>query len=162
MDVPVAGRATPAPAGYGRGMPSDFALKMMNLVHRTGIRLSFGRIGWRVRQMPVVELTTVGRRTGLPRTVLLTSPLQLGATYLVVASRGGDDEPPSWLGNLRAHPKVSVSVGGAPKEAMTARVATPQERADFWPRIVAAQPFYGDYQKSTTRQIALVLLEPDA
>lgn len=142
-------------------MPSDFTLKMMNLLHRTGIRLSFGRVGWSAMEMPVVELTTVGRKTGKPRTVLLTSPLQFGTTHVVVASRGGDDQPPLWLGNLRAEPAVLVSIKGAPRVAMTARVATPVERADYWPpRIVAAHTFYGGYQKNTTREIALVLLEP--
>lgn len=131
------------------------------MAHRTGIRLSFGRLGWRLNQMPVVELTTVGRKTGRPRTVLLTSPLQWGATVVVVASRGGDDQPPSWLGNLRAHPAVSVSVGGKTRVAMTARVASREERAELWPRIVAAQPVYGGYQKNTSREIALVLLEPN-
>jgi deazaflavin-dependent oxidoreductase (nitroreductase family) len=142
-------------------MPSDFAFKLTNWWHRAGIGLTFGKVGWSARKMPVVALTTIGRRTGKSRTVMLTSPLQLGTTHVVVASRGGDDQPPLWLGNLRAHPTVQVSVQGAPAVPMTARVATPAERADYWPRIVAAQPAYGGYQQRTTREIALVLLQPD-
>ena len=142
------------------GVPSDLALKLMNGVHRAAIRLSFGKLGWSAMDMPVLELTTVGRRTGQPRTVLLTSPLQRGTTFVVVASRGGDDQPPAWLGNLIAQPQVQVAVGGRPKQAMHARVATAAERAELWPKVIADHSLYGGYQRKTTREIALVLLEP--
>lgn len=141
-------------------VPSDIALKLMNAVHRAAIRLSFGKLGWSAMDMPVLELTTVGRKTGQPRTVLLTSPLQQGATYVVVASRGGDDQPPAWLGNLIAQPAVQVTVGGGPKLSMHARVATAAERAELWPKVIADHTLYGGYQSKTSREIALVLLEP--
>lgn len=141
-------------------MPSDLALKLMNAAHRAAIKLSFGKLGWSAMDMPVLQLTTVGRRTGQPRTVLLTSPLQQGATYVVVASRGGDDRPPAWLGNLVAHAEVQVAVGGGPQRPMHARVATAAERAELWPKVVADHTFYGGYQDKTDREIALVLLEP--
>ncbi len=112
-------------------------------------------------KMPVVELTTIGRKTGKSRTVLLTSPIQIGSTYVVVASRGGDDTPPAWLGNLVANPDVQVSFDGRTTVNARARVASPAERAQWWPKVVADHAFYGDYQKSTTREIALVVLEPD-
>lgn len=141
-------------------MPADLALKLMNAVHRAAIRLSFGKLGWSAMDMPVLELTTTGRKTGQPRTVLLTSPLQQGETYVVVASRGGDDQPPAWLGNLVANPAVQVAIGGGPKQPMHARVATPAERSDMWPKVIADHTMYGGYQRKTSREIALVLLEP--
>ena len=141
-------------------MPSDLALKLMNAAHRAAIRLSFGKVGWSALDMPVLELTTVGRKTGHPRTVLLTSPLRQGSTYVVVASRGGDDRPPAWLGNLIAHPAVQVAVGGGAQQPMHARVATAAERAELWPKVTTDHSFYGGYQRKTTREIALVLLEP--
>ena len=143
-------------------MPSDVALKLMNAAHRAAIAVSFGRLGWSAMDMPVLELTTVGRRTGRPRTVLLTSPLQLGSTYVVVASRGGDDKAPAWLGNLVAQPEVQVAVKGGPPRVMHARVTTAAERAELWPKVVADHSLYDGYQKSTSREIALVLLEPAA
>src|SRR5664279_3623298 len=73
------------------GMPSDFALKTMNAVHRSLLKISGGRAGWNVSNMPVLELTTTGRKSGQPRAVMLTSPLQEGNVLVVVASRGGDD-----------------------------------------------------------------------
>lgn len=142
-------------------MPSDLSLKAMNAVHRMAQWFSFGKLGWTAMKMPVVELTTVGRKSGKQRTVLLTSPLQFGSTHVVVASRGGDDKPPAWLGNLVANPDVQVSFAGRSEVHARARVATAAERAQWWPQVVEKYAFYGDYQKATTREIALVVLEPD-
>lgn len=141
-------------------MPSDRALKTMNAVHRALLAVSFGKIGWSAAGMPVLELTTTGRSSGLPRTCLLTSPLQLGDVYVIVASRGGDDHHPAWYLNLCATPTVSVAIGGASPEPRRARVATPDERAELWPRIAAKYRNYAGYQARTSREIPLVLLEP--
>lgn len=142
------------------GMPSNRSLKAMNALNRMGQRLTGGRYGWEFGGMPVLELTTTGRKSGTKRTTLLTSPLQVGTSYLVVASRGGDDTHPAWFLNLRDDPKVSVSVGGRVTQLMTARVATPDERAELWPRITAGHPNYAGYQKRTEREIPLVFLTP--
>ncbi|MDS0140453.1 MULTISPECIES: nitroreductase/quinone reductase family protein [unclassified Amycolatopsis] len=140
-------------------MPSDFALKTMNAVHRGLIKLTGGRVGWQVA-MPVLELTTVGRKSGQPRSVLLTSPHQDGDTWVVVASRGGDDTHPAWFLNLRDHPDVEVSLKGGPKQPMRARVADAEERARLWPKITADFKNYAQYQTKTEREIPLVFLEP--
>ncbi|EOD65226.1 nitroreductase/quinone reductase family protein [Amycolatopsis vancoresmycina] len=140
-------------------MPSDLALKTMNAVHRGLIKLTGGRVGWQVA-MPVLELTTVGRKSGQPRTVLLTSPHQDGGTYVVVASRGGDDVHPAWFLNLRDNPDVEVSIKGGPKQPMRARVADAGERAQLWPKITADFKNYAQYQTKTEREIPLVFLEP--
>ena len=141
-------------------MPSDFQLKTMNTIHRGVLKISGGRLGWRAGQMPVVELTTTGRKTGQPRTVMLTSPVQEGSTIVIVASRGGDDHHPAWFLNLRDHPEVQVSTGGQPRRTMRARVATADERAALWPRVTAAYKGYANYQTKTDREIPLVLLQP--
>jgi deazaflavin-dependent oxidoreductase (nitroreductase family) len=142
-------------------VPSDRALKAMNALNRMAQRLSGGRLGWMLRGMPVIELTTTGRKSGRKRTTLLTSPLQLGDGFLVVASRGGDDTHPAWFLNLREDPRVVVGVGGRPARPMTARVATASERAELWPRVIAGHPHYAGYQERTAREIPLVLLVPD-
>jgi deazaflavin-dependent oxidoreductase (nitroreductase family) len=142
-------------------MPSDFVLKSMNALHRCVLTVSFGHLGWRAGNMPVVELTTIGRKSGARRTVLLTSPVQEGDTYVVVASRGGDDQHPAWFLNLRDNPDVEVVTDGK-RRKMHARVATPEERARLWPTVTAGHKNYADYQTKTTREIPLVLLEPVA
>jgi deazaflavin-dependent oxidoreductase (nitroreductase family) len=141
-------------------MPSDLMLKTMNGVHRVLLKASFGKFGWEASNMPVLELTTTGRKSGQPRSVMLTSPVQEGATIVVVASRGGDDTHPAWFLNLRDNPDVEVAYKGAPKKRMHARVASPDERARLWPLVIADHKNYAGYQTKTTREIPLVLLEP--
>ena len=141
-------------------MPSDLQLKAMNTIHRALLAISFGRLGWRAGGMPVLELTTTGRKSGQPRTVMLTSPVQEGDAIVIVASRGGDDQHPAWFLNLRDHPDVEVAFAGKPKRSMHARVATPEERAALWPRVTAGYKGYANYQTKTDREIPLVLLEP--
>ncbi len=140
-------------------MPSDLQLKTMNAIHRGLLKISGGRLMARAGGMPVLELTTKGRKTGHARTVMLTSPVQEGDAFVVVASRGGDDQHPAWFLNLRDDPNVEVALAGKPKQAMRARVATPAERAELWPRVTAAYKGYANYQTKTDREIPLVLLE---
>jgi deazaflavin-dependent oxidoreductase (nitroreductase family) len=143
-------------------VPSDFSLKTMNTIHRAMLKVSGGRLGWEAWKMPVLELTTTGRQSGKPRSVMLTSPLQEGDTYVVVASRGGDDHHPAWFLNLRDDPAVEVAVKGGPRQSMTATVASADERARLWPLVVADHDNYAGYQKKTDREIPLILLTPKA
>lgn len=141
-------------------MPSDLVLKTMNTMHRATIALSFGKLGWNAGGMPVLELTTTGRKSGERRTCMLTSPIRLGDSMVIVASRGGDDHHPAWFLNLQADPHVDVAIGGKAAVPMVARVATTEERADLWPQIVAKYRNYGGYQQRTEREIPLVVLTP--
>jgi deazaflavin-dependent oxidoreductase (nitroreductase family) len=141
-------------------MTSDIGFKAMNAIHRLLLKVSGGRAGWTAMQMPVLELTTTGRKSGQPRSVMLTSPLQEGPVLVVVASRGGDDHAPAWLLNLQENPDVGVSLQGQPTRRMNARVASRDERERLWPLVVADHKNYAGYQTKTTREIPLVLLEP--
>jgi deazaflavin-dependent oxidoreductase (nitroreductase family) len=143
-------------------VPSDLALKTMNRVHRIVLGATGGRLGWTASGMPVIELTTMGRRSGQPRATMLTSPYQEGSTIVIVASRGGDDHHPAWYLNLRDHPEVSVSVGGKPAQRMRADIADAQDRARLWPLITADHRNYAGYQRKTKREIPVVLLRPIA
>ena len=139
-------------------MPSDFQLKTMNAVHRAILGVTRGRKGWSLGKMPVLQLTTVGRKSGASRTVMLTSPLQENNAVVIVASRGGDDHHPAWFLNLRDNPRVEVAYMGNPKKTMTARVATSDERARMWPLVAAKYKGYAGYQTKTKREIPLVIL----
>jgi deazaflavin-dependent oxidoreductase (nitroreductase family) len=132
----------------------------MNTVHRVILKASFGKLGWSAGGMTVLELTTTGRKSGQPRSVMLTSPLREGEGYVVVASRGGDDHHPAWFLNLRDDPAVEVAVGGRPRVPMRARVATPEERDRMWPVVTRTYKGYAGYQAKTDREIPLVVLEP--
>ena len=71
-------------------MPSDLGFKTLNAVHGAVKKLSGGRIGWRAGGMPVLELTTTGRRSGEKRSTMLTIPWQDDRSIAVVASRAGE------------------------------------------------------------------------
>jgi deazaflavin-dependent oxidoreductase (nitroreductase family) len=140
-------------------MPSDGFLKAMNGVHKGLLRLSGGRLGWSFDDMPVLELTTTGRRSGQPRSVMLTSPHSDGDRIVIVASKGGEDTHPAWLLNLRENPQVVVSMKGAPDVPMLASVASREERERLWPIVAEKYANYAGYQAKTDREIPLVLLE---
>ena len=102
-------------------------------------------------------LTTTGRKSGQQR----KSPLiyqKYGDDYLVVASKGGADEPPAWYLNLEANPEVQVQVLGD-KFTAHARTADGEEKPAMWEVMAKAWPAYNDYQKKTSRQIPVVVLE---
>jgi deazaflavin-dependent oxidoreductase (nitroreductase family) len=101
-------------------------------------------------------LTTVGRRSGARRRTALYYGRD-GDDYLLVASRGGDPNHPSWYLNLDANPEVEVQVGG---EVFTARARTVEgaARARLWQRMVETFPRYAEYQEHTTRRLPVVVL----
>ena len=140
-------------------MPNDLILKLVNAVHRPLFQLSKGKIMGKGLGMPVLVLTTTGRKSGNTRSTMLTSPLQVGEQVVIVASRGGDDRHPDWYLNLEANPKVEVEMGGATRP-MTARVADETERAELWPQIIAAHDNYAGYQAKTDRAIPVIVLTP--
>ena len=141
-------------------MPSDTYLKFANAAHKALLKASFGRIGWQAGPMPVLELITTGRKTGKPRSVMLTSPHQDGDSLLIVASRGGDDHHPAWYLNLSENPEVEVSTKEGTRREMKARIVTDDQHAELWPKVVETYKGYGGYQEKTERKIPLVYLDP--
>jgi deazaflavin-dependent oxidoreductase (nitroreductase family) len=109
------------------------------------------------RGSPTLLLTTIGRRSGQPR----TTPLIYGRSgddYLIVASDGGADAPPAWYVNLKEDPEVEVQVLGDRFRAR-ARDATPEEKPEMWREMVSHWPPYDSYQERTEREIPVVVLE---
>ena len=133
--------------------------KAVNVVHRTVYNVSGGRIGGSGLGMPVVILTTIGRKSGQPRTTMLTAPVAEEDRVVVVASWGGDDRHPQWFRNVEANPDVELTLRNK-KRKMRAHVATPEERAELWPRITKDHANYAGYQRRTEREIPLVIIEP--
>ena len=140
-------------------MPSDFQLKLVNAIHRPLFQLSKGKIAGKGLGMPVLVLTTTGRKSGEPRSTMLTTPLQIDDKVVIVASRGGDDRHPDWFLNLCANPQVEVEMGGS-KRSMTAHIADDTEKADLWPKIIGLHANYAGYQKKTDRDIPVIVLTP--
>ncbi len=109
--------------------------------------------------MPVLLLTTTGRRSGKPRTTPLTF-FRDGANLVVIASNGGADRPPDWSLNLQQNPRAVVKIG-TDELTVQARTASPEERERLWVGITATYSGYARYQEKTARQIPVLILTPD-
>lgn len=107
-------------------------------------------------RVPCLLLTTIGQRSGQKR----TSPLVYGKIdeeYIVIGSKGGADTHPRWYYNVRANPAVEVQVGKAIFRGL-AHIAKGEERERIWAQMVRDFPFYGEYQKRTTREIPVIVI----
>jgi len=138
---------------------TDLVTKAMNVTHKAALKVTGGRLGKQVFGMPAVQLHTTGRKSGQRRSVMLTAPIHEPDRIVLIASKGGDDRHPDWYHNVVAHPDVEVTEDGATRP-MRARTATPEEKAEMWPAIVAAYKGYAGYQKRTDRDIPVVICEP--
>ena len=137
----------------------DAGFKAVTRLHRAVFDVSSGRVGGRASGMPVLRLTTTGRRSHEPRDTMLTAPIHDDNRVVLVASFGGADRHPSWYLNLREDPKVTVTMDGR-QRSMVARTAGEEERAELWREIVSAHKNYAGYQRKTDREIPVVVLEP--
>lgn len=142
-----------------RGRFADLGFRALSRTHASLLKLSRWHLAAGVAGMPIVELRTIGRRSGRPRAVILSAPLVDGERLVLVASKGGDDRDPAWYRNLVVNPFVEITVHGTTRP-MTARTADDGERAELWPKIVDAYDGYAVYQHRTSRRIPLVICEP--
>ena len=127
--------------------------------HRMLLTLTGGRFPNKIAGIQLIELHTIGRKTGQRRSTLLSTPLQTDDQLILVASKGGYPGDPMWYKNLVANPDVEITMNGA-TVPMRARTATPQERAELWPIITAKYSNYTSYQKRAGREIPVVIREP--
>lgn len=125
-------------------------------LHGTLYRLSGGRVGARVGGLPVLLLTTTGRKTGKKRTVPLSYLADAGAVVLI-GSKGGAPRHPAWYLNLETNPEVVVQIARERRQ-LRARRATAEEAARLWPLILDRAPGYARYRAKAPREIPLVIL----
>ncbi len=117
-----------------------------------------GRIGGKMGKMPVLLLTTTGRKTGKQRTLPLIYIMD-GSAYVITASAGGADKHPGWFFNIRSNPQVVIQVKDT-QIKVTAEIAGPEKKSELWARLVAVAPNFAGYQKRTSRDIPMVILHP--
>ncbi|QBJ97156.1 nitroreductase family deazaflavin-dependent oxidoreductase [Rhodococcus sp. ABRD24] len=149
------------------GLDSKYTVDIMKWMSRINVKLyraTGGRLGgkWRVGSafpwgIPICLLTTTGRKSGQPRVSPLLF-LEDGDRVVLVASQGGLPKNPMWYLNIRANPSVTVQIKSAVR-TMQARVATDEERAQLWPRLVELYADFDNYQSWTDRQIPVVICE---
>jgi deazaflavin-dependent oxidoreductase (nitroreductase family) len=139
----------------------DLFAKSSTGVHRAIFTATKGRVGGSFFGLPVVELTMTGAKTGKVRKTMVGAPILEPDRVVVVASYDGAPHDPAWYRNLCAHPSVIVTSREQTQE-MTARTATPEEKAELWSSIVAASKAYAKAQAKTDRDIPVVILTPAA
>lgn len=108
--------------------------------------------------LPTLLLTTIGRKSGVERTVALVF-LQHGEDMIVVGSLAGYDSHPAWCINLDANPNCWVQLDDRKMKAV-ARRASDQERKDLWPKLDAMFPVWAHFQKQTDRPFPIIILSP--
>ncbi|MFE5286066.1 nitroreductase family deazaflavin-dependent oxidoreductase [Nocardia sp. NPDC056611] len=135
---------------------ADRGAKLMNFAHRLVLTVSGNKLLANPFGMPVVELHTIGRKSGQPRSCYLTAPVHDPNRIVLVASKGGDDRNPDWYRNLRANPDAEVVIYGR-RRKVHAHTADAEERAVLWPQITSAYQGYANYQQRTAREIPVVV-----
>jgi deazaflavin-dependent oxidoreductase (nitroreductase family) len=132
-------------------------MKCASGIHTALYRASGGRIGSGMQGMPVLLLTTTGRRSGKSRTTPLLY-VRDGDAFAVVASNGGSDYTPGWWLNLQSDPRAEVEIARS-RSRVTARKASAEEHGRLWVTFTAGFPGYAKYATKTAREIPVVLLE---
>ncbi|ORA18825.1 nitroreductase family deazaflavin-dependent oxidoreductase [Mycobacterium asiaticum] len=151
------------------GLTSPVTAKVMKYAskgHVAVFKLTNGRIGnkWRIgaglrKPVPTLLLEHRGRKSGREFTTPLLY-LANGDDFVIVASQGGMPKNPQWYHNLVANPDTRIHVKGRRNIEVSARVATPDERAEMWPRLVDLYADFAKYQSWTEREIPVVILSP--
>lgn len=145
--MPLTGEYAPSTSDWARKQAERF-------------EASAGREANTLRGVPIIVLTSVGARSGrLRKTALMR--VEHDGSYVVVASKGGAPEHPTWYHNLVAHPLVELQDGDVVTD-YEARELEGAERDVWWERAVAVWRDYASYQTKTDRLIPLFLLTPVA
>src|SRR5260221_11834524 len=117
--------------------------------------VSGGRIGGKMGQVPVLLLTTTGRKTGKQRTLPLVYIMD-GSAYVITASAGGADKHPGWFFNIRSNPQATIQVKDK-NITVTAEIAGPEKKPGLWARLVEVAPKFGAYQKAARAGIPMLV-----
>jgi deazaflavin-dependent oxidoreductase (nitroreductase family) len=120
-------------------------------------RANGGKVSGIFAGAPLLLLTTTGAKSGQPRVSPLVYTTDNGR-WVVIASKGGAPTHPDWFHNLRANPEVTVEVG---TETLPARATVVEgvERKRLFDQMAAKMPNFAEYQRNTTRQLPVIVLE---
>ena len=143
--------AVSRPGPFGRWLWRQ-GNRLHSFVYRRGIARKLG-------QMPLILLTTTGRKSGKPHTVPLGA-IREGDGWVVIGSYGGADVHPSWWLNLVANPNATIQTNGETFKVHMHEITNPADYERIWNRVVATMSGYASYTKKTTRKIPLGLLRP--
>ena len=136
---------------------SKVAPKIVPRMDRFVHKITGGRYLMSGFYVPALLLTTTGRKSGLPRTVPIACFPQ-GESFVVVASNYGREHHPAWSSNLIANPDATVDFKGK-VFAVKAHLATGEEKAELWPKILKYWPNFDTYEERSGRDIRVFVLE---
>ena len=125
-------------------------------VHKLIWNLSGGRLGRRATGLPVLELVTIGRRSGEERSILITYVEDDGGPALL-ATNAGRDRDPAWVLNLRSNPRARARWDGKWR-TVTAVEASGDDYQRLWEAAVEINPGYAEYVQDMTRPVPIVRL----
>lgn len=132
--------------------------RFFNAVHILLYRLTNGTFGSKVQGLPILILTSTGRKTGKARSTPLGYFIHEGG-YVITGSNSGRKSHPGWFYNLQANPHATIRIGSS-QVAVQSVVADPDLRAKLWNRLLELSPAYGGYEKRAGREIPMVVLTP--
>jgi deazaflavin-dependent oxidoreductase (nitroreductase family) len=139
--------------------PPNVFMRVFTTLHVGLYRLSGGKLGGGMAGLPLLVLTTTGRKSGVKRSNPL-GYIEHDGGYVVTASNNGSDRNPGWYYNLRETPQAGVQIGRRVFSARAEEVSSDMRRK-LWERLVGIAPGYKGYAKSTSRTIPMMILYPD-
>ena len=131
-------------------------LRTANRLHVAIYRRSRGKFANRIANLPLLLITTYGRKTGNPTTTPAVY-IQDGQDYLVSATAGGTDWDPGWYLNLKARPQARIEIGEQAFDVQATIVAG-DERQQLYEKFKAASPNFEKYEKGTRRVLPVIRL----
>lgn len=143
-------------------VPPRWLVRTAWRVHRALHRFSGGRFLWtpaNKRGWGALHLTTIGRRSGQERTVIV-GYLEDGPDLVLMAMNGWQEGHPAWWLNLQAHPDAVVRLAGGEPRRVHARSAEGQERERLWRRWLAVDANLDGYAGQRSTETPVVVLEP--
>ncbi|MHB8243134.1 MAG: nitroreductase family deazaflavin-dependent oxidoreductase [Solirubrobacteraceae bacterium] len=151
-------------------MPSDHSYSRLSMSMPAGMlraigklnvpvyRLTRGRLFGKIGKAPVLLLTSIGRRSGQPRTAPVVY-LADGERVVIIGSNAGNAKAPAWSYNLKHNPDAEIEIG-AQRRSVRARVSEGDERAELWLKMNQQYAGFDDYDERTSRDIAVFVLDP--
>ena len=142
-------------------LPPRWFIRLAWKVHRALFRVTGGRRGlWpaRVQRWGAMRVTTIGRRSGQERSVIV-GYIEDGPNLVTLAMNGWGEGEPAWWLNLQAHPQARVQLRDGSREVV-AHAATGQERARLWDRWRSLEKNLDSYALRRSTETAVVVLQP--
>ena len=133
-------------------------LNIANSIHVALYRMSGGKFANQIANLPVLLITTFGRKSGKPHTNPVVY-IEDGQDYLVSASAGGMDWHPGWYLNLKNSPEVKIEIGDK-RFNVQAVIMDGEERSRLYEKFKAASSNFLKYEKDASRVIPVIRLTP--